>query len=139
MIKSLTTMEKANVSRRCLFRPYRKGMGPTFSLTIWDAGSGSDGRWKVGYRLNMTDVDGKSTTIFKREDFYPGRGQCTDSDDAVEGLMGFLTLRPGDTDREYFADYTPAQLEFAQNHAEALACVVADRFCDENGNVKNRR
>ena len=46
--------------------------------------------------------------------------------------MGFLTLRPGDTDPEYFENYTQEQKEFADQHAEALAVAVMDRFGEEN-------
>lgn len=45
-------------------------------------------------------------------------------------LLGFLTLRPGDTDREYFDKYTPAQLEYANQHAETLPCECYARFGD---------
>ena len=39
-----------------------------------------------------------------------------DSDDTLRALLGFLALRPGDTDSEYFADYTAAKREFASSH-----------------------
>ena len=70
----------------------------------------------------------RSRTVFEGEDFSPSPLHAIDSDEAVAALMGFLTLRPGDTDREYFAEYTPEQLEFADQHAEALACEVGVRF-----------
>jgi hypothetical protein len=54
-----------------------------------------------------------------------------DSDKAVGSLMGFLTLRPGDTDSEYFESYTPEQMHFAETHAEALACEVMARFGED--------
>jgi len=34
----------------------------------------------------------------------------------------------GDTDREYFAEYTEVQREFRDEHAEALAAEVLWRF-----------
>lgn len=37
------------------------------------------------------------------------RAQCSND------LMSFLTLRPGDTDDEYFEHYTPEQLAFANS------------------------
>ncbi len=46
--------------------------------------------------------------------------------------MGFLTLRPGDTDQEYFDGYTDNQLQYADEHAETLSCEVCSRF-GENG------
>ncbi len=48
--------------------------------------------------------------------------------------MGFLTLRPGDTDPDYFEDYTPEQHAYCDAHAEALSCEVSARFtCAECG------
>jgi hypothetical protein len=49
----------------------------------------------------------------------------------VRALMGFLTLRPGDTDDEYFDRYTPDQLAFADEHGEFLGLEVEMRFGDD--------
>lgn len=121
------------ILRRCLFRPYRKGCGPVFTLTVWDTYRlrDRDNHTILGYCLRM---NGK--VLFEGQDF--GCPSCTpiDSDAMVASLMGFLTLRPGDTDREYFANYTSAQLEYCQQHAETLGSLVQSRFCDENGNPK---
>jgi hypothetical protein len=38
--------------------------------------------------------------------------------------MGFLTLKPGDTDSDYFAEYTPEQMDYCQRYAESLSCEV---------------
>ena len=55
-----------------------------------------------------------------------------DSDQAVAALMGFLTLKPGDTDREYFDAYTPEQLAWAQSYEpELLEMEVINRFGEE--------
>ena len=42
--------------------------------------------------------------------------------------MGFLTLRKGDTDAEYFENYSQEQTEFSEAHAESLGCEVYNRF-----------
>src|SRR5262245_31662472 len=96
-----------DIIRRCLFRPYRKG--PTFSLTMWDTGR-FGGKWLLGYRLTMRE-NGRRTVLFQGEDFGCSPMHAIDSDASVEALMGFLTLRPGDTDREYFKSYTQDQLD----------------------------
>lgn len=111
------------VLRRVRFAPYRKGCGPTFALTMWDTYRTEHGKSVLGYRLNMG-----RTTLFTGEDFGCSPCHAIDSDDTVRALMSFLTLRPGDTDREYFDGYTAAQLEYCSQHAEALACAVSDRF-----------
>lgn len=139
MVKALSPAQFANTVRRCLFTPYRKGMGPSFALTMWDTGRRDEmGKNVVGYRLNQIEPDGKTETLFLGEDFCCSPTHCIDSDSAVESLMGFLTLRKGDTDDDYFKDYTAKQLEYSEQHAEALIGEVQARFCDENGNVKKR-
>ena len=61
------------------------------------------GQTVLGYEL--TDRDGE--TVFEGEDFAGSPMQADDSDDTLRALLGFLTLRPGDTDSEYFEAYTP--------------------------------
>jgi hypothetical protein len=94
------------------------------------------GKCIIGYRLSI----GKSVNaignpacldvIFEGEDFHCSPLHAIDSDETVRTLMTFLTLRPGDTDADYFADYTPEQREYCLQHAEALAYEVARRFGD---------
>lgn len=68
------------------------------------------------------------TLLFEGEDFGCSPMHAIDSDECVAAIMSFLTLRPGDTDREYFEDYTEAQLDYCSQHAEALASEVLNRF-----------
>jgi len=112
--------------RTCIFRPYRKGMGPVFTLTSYDAGRRYDGKNGLAYTLR---AEGK--TIFEGDDFACSPFDAIDSDGAIACLMGFLTLRPGDTDSEYFENYTPEQLEFCALHAEALGAEVSYRFGED--------
>jgi hypothetical protein len=72
--------------------------------------------------------ESKSAVLFEGEDFWCSPLHAIDSDAAVESIMAFLTCKPGDTDPEYFADYTPAQLDYCSQHAEALASEVEARF-----------
>jgi hypothetical protein len=122
-------MRDPNICRVVRFAPYRKGAGPTFTLTLWDGNYGrfDSGQEKTRYRLTMTEA-GKTTVLFEGHDFGRAPSDASDSDGAVKGIMGFLTLRPGDTDADYFAEYTPEQLAFAQSHAEALSMEVVARF-----------
>lgn len=124
--------------RHCVFRPYIKGHGPVFRLTMWDTGRTDECRKHVlGYELEMQNAPrAKFVRLFRGEDYGCAPGHAIDSDAAVEGLMGFLTLKPGDTDSDYFKDYTPAQLAYCDAHAESLSIEVQARFCDENGNVR---
>lgn len=115
-------------------------MGPKFRLTMWDTHTvGEYGKARLGYRLVMWREGGKRTVLFDGEDYFCSPCAAIDSDAAVESLMSFLTLRPGDTDSEYFERYTDAQRDYCAAHAEALSMEVQARFCDENGNVKKGR
>jgi hypothetical protein len=71
---------------------------------------------------------GKTTILFSGSDFGCSPMHAIDSDDTIAGLMGFLTLRPGDTDDEYFDNYTDAQRDYADHYAETLSCEVMTRF-----------
>jgi hypothetical protein len=117
----------AEVVRRVHFGPYRSGMGPRFALTVWDTGRAVGGKCQLGYRLTRSE-NGQRRTLFEGEDFCASPLHAVDSDETVEALMGFLTLRPGDTDAEYFEAYTPEQLAFCSEHAETLAFEVEARF-----------
>ena len=56
--------------------------------------------------------------LFSGDDFSPSPMDSIDGLEAVVCLLSFLTTRPGDTDDEYFQDYTAKQLDFANS----LAC-----------------
>lgn len=117
-------MTTKDIIRRCRFTPYRKGAGPSFALTMWATGrADSRGQTIIGYTLTS---GGK--VVFTGEDFAGSPMHADDSDATVAALMGFLTLKPGDTDRDYFANYTAEQMSFAETHADALAMEVMSRF-----------
>ena len=122
-------MIEYDIIRRCRFSPYLKGHGPRFGLTVWDTHK-RDGRGQsvLGYRLTIAEDRARPATIFEGEDFAGSPLHCDDSDETIACLMGFLTLRPGDTDDEYFESYTPRQLEYCDQYAEALSCEILCRF-----------
>lgn len=124
-----------NVLRVVRFRPYRKG--DVFRLIVWDTGrTKAPNHNRLGYRLSIGRLADQNAignpavwkVLFEGEDFGSPAHLSVDSDETVKGIMSFLTLRPGDTDREYFADYTPAQLAYCSEHAEALSSEVLHRF-----------
>lgn len=132
-------MRKSDYARRVIIRPYRRGFGPSFTLTIYDGLVPTytpDGKLRLAYCL--TECAGVKRTagvklkpyvvIFEGDDFGLAPGHSSDSDEAVRAIMSFLTLRPGDTDADYFTHYTDRQREFCNTHAEAVAMEVADRF-----------
>lgn len=99
-----------------------------YKLVLWDTYR-SDSHYKLGYKF----VDKNGQTLFQGEDYGLPRGIAIDSDESVSGLLNFLTLKPGDTDAEYFKDYTARQMEFAENEAEELRI-----YCDDENPVKFR-
>lgn len=122
-----------------VFKPYSAGpaIPPQFSLWTFDTGkSDAAGRTQVAYLFKMSTyvwhsskrLRGHTRTIFAGTDFYCSPLHAIDSDACVKSLMTFITLRPGDTDAEYFKDYSEAQRDFAEQHAEALSLEVLHRF-----------
>lgn len=96
-----------------------------------------DGFKLLLYDTNQTDRYGKSvlayrlfgngSLIFAGADFHASPMHAIDSEATLCGLLAFLSLRPGDTDADYFASYTPDQLVWAKSsRAEELACIVSD-------------
>jgi len=97
------------------------------TLRTWNTGktrgAGMMARTRIGYELSGPD----GVRIFRGTDFTSSPMHADDSDDALRALLGFLTLRPGDTDREYFDGYTPAQLAFAaSSNCEYLQFIYSD-------------
>src|SRR6185436_10376919 len=97
------------------------------SLRTWDtgrtSGTGMMARSRIGYEL----CDPTSNVLLRGEDFGPGATTADDSDEALLGLCGFLFLRPGDTDREFFDGYSPEQLTFAtSSECEQLAWLYSE-------------
>jgi len=53
--------------------------------------------------------------IFDGSDFHCSPLHAIDSLETMRACLSFLTTRPGDTDKEYFENYTEAQMEFANS------------------------
>ena len=95
---------------------------PIFTLKLFDLNE----RDSWGKRILAYEFLQDDEAIFKGSDFHCSPLYSIDSDEAVKGLLSFLTLRPGDTDEEYFDDYTARQLEFCNEHAETLSIYCYD-------------
>lgn len=117
-----------DILRTVILAPYAKGKGPRFTLQTREIGRLPDGHTLLAYTLTMKAPGAARVVIFDGADYGVPSHQCIDSDDACRGLLVFLTLRPGDTDADYFAAYTDAQRAFCDEHAEALAMAAYDRF-----------
>lgn len=89
------------------------------------------GQTTIGYRFHAKD----GSVLFEGEDFNGSPMNADDSDATVRALLGFLTLRPGDTDREYFDAYTPEQLAFARGDAECLSIYTMEPEDEDEGSI----
>jgi len=97
----------------------RLHLADTFSKRI-----GTSPKRMVAYRLRDRDT-GK--IIFEAADydpspFYEDRLSAA----SARELIGFLCLRPGDTDDEFFEKYTPEQLAWAKQHGENYSMYQAN-------------
>ena len=101
-------------------------------------------------RVGQTRLEGYSLTLYERasafrarydailkrgrkvigiwRDFKPGMYHAVDSRESWEAIWSFVTLRQGDTDREYFDTYTDEMLAFRDNDAEHVGFAATVRF-----------
>ena len=87
-----------------------------YRLRLYDVpGRDEAGLWRVGYVFS----DPAGRVLFSGADVYGH--DAVDSDETVRSIIGWLTLKPGDTDDEYFEKYTPEQMAFAEGPAEQLS------------------
>jgi len=75
------------------------------------------GQTCIAYEFYKPD----GTVLFSAADFRGSPLSADDSDVTLQALLRFLTLRPGDTDADYFANYTQEQMDFAEGDAEYLS------------------
>jgi hypothetical protein len=93
------------------YEPIRLWRRDGFALKLWDTRRVDHyGKPILTYKL----FDG-GRLIFKGEDFHGSPLHAVDSLDTVEGLLAFLTLRPGDTDPDYFESYSPRQMAWCRS------------------------
>ena len=92
--------------------------GETFTLTTWDCEQLYRGGPQQQIAYCLTDSAG---VVFVGRDFGCSPLDAIDSDVCLRSLMSFLSLRPGDTDREYFERYTARQMDFAERYGEELS------------------
>ena len=90
--------------------------------------------WDSAGRIKLTcEVKHGTKVIFPAGQLYCALHGASDSIAAKELAMPLVAMRPGDTDADYFADYTPEQLEWVTEHGEALDTARETRYCEENG------
>lgn len=81
------------------------------------------------FRLYDTETDDEGLIwgedpIFETADFRPGAMHSIDSDASVGSVLTFFSLQAGDTDSEYFEDYTERQIDWRDSRAEDLGSIA---------------
>ena len=80
-------------------------------------------KYGISYKFYVKDV-----LLFSGDDFYLSPLYAMDSEMGILSLLNFLTLQPGDTDEEYFQNYTQEQLDWSDSfECESLGCYLLDR------------
>jgi len=101
--------------------------GHVYRLVMWDTYmQDRQGKSLLGYSFEQVLPEREAGVLFEGTDYGASPMHAIDSDSSVRALLTFLTLRPGDTDREYFEKYTPEQMAFAQGDAEELQMYSLD-------------
>jgi hypothetical protein len=105
-----------------LIRTWEDPDGHGFKLELFDTYQ-TDGYGKavLGYRFYHGEA-----LVFEGDDFHASPMHSIDGDETVGGLLSFPSLKPGDTDDEYFASYTEGQLAFANEWGETLGLYVEE-------------
>lgn len=57
---------------------------------------------------------------------------CVDGPEAKALALSLFELEPGDTDGDFFADYTPEQLEFVQTYSDEIMMARWARFGEDS-------
>jgi len=99
-------------------------------LVVVNAFEGRDaGRGGVGGSHNQIEVEVRQggLVVFPRGQLYCGLPtfKSIDGPDARELVLSLVAMKPGDTDADYFADYTPEQLAWAERHGDGVSYAAA--------------
>jgi len=101
-------------------------------LVVVNAFEGRDaGRGRMGDRHNRIDVEVRQggRVVFPRGALYCGLPtfKSIDGPDARELVLSLVAMKPGDTDADFFAHYTPEQLAWAERHGDGVS-YAASRY-----------
>ena len=101
-------------------------------LVVVHAFEGRDaGRGRVGGSHNRIDVEVRQggRVVFPRGALYCGLPtfKSIDGPDARELVLSLVAMKPGDTDADFFAHYTPEQLAWAERHGDGVS-YAASRY-----------
>ena len=110
---------------------------PTIIVRAWETGFQSPNHTRLDIEVRQGGA-----VIFPRGSLWCGipSHQSIDGIDAKECVLGLVSMRPGDTDSDYFDSYSTDQLAWANEFGEALSWEREARYCDPaTGSVKSAR
>ena len=86
------------------------------------------------------EVRHEGRLIFDRSQLWVGLSplHSIDSKEARRLVLSCVAMAPGDTDRDYFKDYSPEQLEWARHWGEHLSMEAESRFGEERDRKSTR-
>ena len=84
-------------------------------IELWNTYKRKGSRLYLYYRLTH-----ENKVIFEGDDFSPSPLDDIDSDATFGSILGFLSLRKGGADDDYFKDYTEMQMEWVDQYAELV-------------------
>lgn len=104
------------------YTPLVKWSKEGFVLKLWDTNTfGEYGKSRLAYKLYDEE-----RLIFSGSDYFCSPLHPIEGLHSIVGLLFFLTLRPGDTDQDYFYHYTRHQLEWCRSgRCDELAYIAS--------------
>ncbi len=114
----------------------RTHFGNTIQVTAFDRAAPAVNPYGHSY-IDIEVKQGKEI-IFPRGQLYCGVNAWTSTDGnaAKELVLSTVAMKPGDTDSDYFRDYTPDQLAWASEFGDLISCERESRYCDIHGEVR---
>lgn len=85
----------------------------------------------ITWQATHVRADGSRETVWEKcQSYHLGipAHQTIDGHDAKEGVLHSLSMKPGDTDAEFFEGWTEAQIAFGETYGETLALISEERY-----------
>lgn len=106
-------------------KPYINSIKREFVLKVQRTEKYHGERVGIYFRFERIDIHKYSThTVLFEDIIWTPRGELNRT--VMREVLGWVTLRPGDTDADYFKDYDDEQLKFCERDAEAVSM-----FCED--------
>lgn len=120
---TIPSIDDPRILRRVTFPASLQGC-TDMRLMVWDTHRTDRlGKSILGYAFWPEHSE---EPLFSGDDYGCSPMHAIDSDEVLFSILSFLCLRPGDTDREYFGDYTADQMAWAESYlCESAQCDVS--------------